>query len=437
MSKNCFEDMAGRGFFYQLTDEESLRKILNETHVTFYVGFDPTADSLHIGHLLPVMAAKRLQTYGHKPIMLVGGATALVGDPTGRQEARPILSRETVAKNAEAIKGQLSKFINFNEAYFVNNADWFADMLYIDMLRNIGTHFSVNRMLSMDSVKQRMETGISFLEFNYMILQAYDFVHLNEKYNCELQVGGQDQWGNIVSGVELGRKLKGRPFYGATFPLLTDSSGQKFGKTAGGAVWLDKNRTSIFDYYQFWRNVDDTDVCRLLYLFTTLPSAEIESFKKLQAPEINRAKEILAYETTMLAHGAKESEKAYIAAGTKFGFADPENKIPTSSTIKNITISNSSECLPTYEISSDEISSSSSEDDDSSTSDGKWLVALITESGLTSSNGEARRLIQGGGAYINDIKITDVNYNVTESDFKNNEMILKAGKKNIRRIVKL
>ncbi len=427
--------MVGRGFFYQLTDEESLHKILNESSITFYVGFDPTADSLHIGHLLPVMAAKRLQSYGHKPIMLVGGATALVGDPSGKQEARPILSREKVAKNAATIKAQIGRFINFNEAYLVNNADWFADMLYIDMLRNIGSHFSVNRMLSMDSVKQRMETGISFLEFKYMILQAYDFVHLNEKYNCELQVGGQDQWGNIVSGVELGRKLKGKPFYGATFPLLMDRSGQKFGKTAAGAVWLDKNRTSVFDYYQFWRNVEDTDVCRLLYLFTALPSDEIESFKKLQAPAINRAKEILAYETTLLAHGAEEAKNAYIAAGTKFGFADPENKIATSSTIKTITASNSSESLPTYEISSDEISSSSSKSDDSSTSEGKWLVALITESGLTSSNGEARRLIQGGGAYINDKKITDVNYDVTENDFENNEMILKAGKKNMRRII--
>lgn len=435
MNKKCFEDMAERGFFYQITDEEALRKILNESNVTFYVGFDPTADSLHVGHLLQVMVAKKLQSYGHKPIMLVGGATALVGDPTGKQEARPLLSKETVAKNAEAIKAQLSRFINFNDAYFVNNTDWFADMLYIDMLRNIGVHFSVNRMLSMDSVKQRMESGISFLEFNYMILQSYDFVYLNEKYNCELEVGGQDQWGNIVSGVELGRKLKGKPFYGATSPLLTDSSGQKFGKTAGNAVWLDKNRTSIFDYYQFWRNVDDKDVCKLLYLFTFLPSEEIESFKKLQAPKINRAKEILAYETTMLAHGSEEAKNAYVAAGTKFGFADPENKILTSSTIKNITISNSSESLPTYEISSDEISSSTSEDDDSSTSDGKWIVELFTESRLTSSNGEARRLIQGGGAYINDTKISDINYKVSEVDFKNGEMILKAGKKNIRRIL--
>ena len=423
MNNNCFEDMAERGFFYQLTDEESLHKILNESNITFYVGFDPTADSLHVGHLLPVMAAKRLQMYGHKPIMLVGGATALVGDPTGRQEARPLLSRETVAINAEAIKAQLSRFINFSDAYFVNNVDWFADMLYIDMLRNIGTHFSVNRMLSMDSVKQRMETGISFLEFNYMILQSYDFVHLNEKYNCELQIGGQDQWGNIVSGAELGRRLKGKPFYGITFPLLTDSSGQKFGKTAGNAVWLDKNRTSVFDYYQFWRNVDDTDVFRLLYFFTALPSEEIESFKKLQAPEINRAKEILAYEATMLAHGAEEAKNAYVAAGTKFGFADPENRIPTSSVVKNITTASSSESLPTYEMSKEKIKN------------GLWVVTLFTESGLTSSNSEARRLIQGGGAYINDAKITDVNCNITESNFKNNEMILKAGKKNIRRIL--
>ena len=430
MSKNCFEDMAGRWFFYQLTDEEALRKILNESNITFYVGFDPTADSLHVGHLLPVMAAKRLQSYGHKPIMLVGGATALVGDPSGRQEARPILTRETVAKNAEAIKAQLSRFIDFSEAYFVNNADWFADMLYIDMLRNIGTHFSVNKMLSMDSVKQRLETGMTFLEFNYMILQSYDFVHLNEKYNCELQVGGQDQWGNIVSGVELGRRLKGKPFYGATFPLLTDSNGQKFGKTAGGAVWLDKTKTHPSVYYKFWRNVGDKDVCKLLYLFTSLPSEEIESFKKLQAPEINRAKEILAYETTKLTHGAEEAEKVYRAAIDQHKPADPKNKIRTSSTIKNIIIkedsseeSSSSEGLPTYEISKEEVKKC------------KWIVALLAESGLTSSNGEARRLIQGGGAYINNKKIMVINYQLTIKDFTNGEAILKAGKKNIRRIV--
>ena len=415
--------MQSRGYFYQFTDEEAVKKLLNETSTSFYVGFDPTADSLHIGHLLPVMAARRLQQFGHRPIMLVGGATALVGDPSGRQEARPILTVDTVSRNSEAIKEQLARFIDFNTANFVNNADWFTKMYYLDFLRDIGPHFSVNKMLSMDSVKMRMETGISFLEFNYMILQAYDFVYLNEKYGCELQVGGQDQWGNIVTGVDLARRVKGKQIYGATWPLLMDSSGKKFGKSLGNAVWLDKNRTPIFDYYQYWRNVEDTDVCKLLYFFTSLPSEEIEEFKKLQAPRINRAKEILAFEATKLAHGFEEAKNAYIAAGTKFGFADTENKIPTTSSIKDVKTANSTENLPTYEISKERIDA------------GVWIVSLLAESGLSSSNGEARRLIQGGGAYIGNSKVSDINYNLTINDFSNGEAIIKAGKKNIKRIV--
>ena len=424
MTIKCFEDMEARGFFYQLTDDDAIKKTLNKKKVAFYVGFDPTADSLHTGHLLPVMAARRLQQAGHKPIILVGGATALVGDPSGKQESRPILTRETVSKNAEALKQQLSKFIHFDDknAVFVNNADWLCDVNYLDLLRDIGRHFSVNRMLSMESVKQRMETGISFLEFNYMILQAYDFLHLYRKYKCELQIGGQDQWGNIVSGVELVRKVTRRPVLGATFPLLTDNNGQKFGKTAGGAVWLDPSRTSVFDYYQFWRNVDDADVTKLLYLFTSLPTEEIKKLETLKAPEINRAKEILAYEATVLAHSEKEAKKAYLAAGTKFGFADPENKIQTSSNIVNVKTSDGSADLPSFGIDKDKLD------------EGIWIVTLLSESGLCSSNGEARRLIKGGGAYLNGTRISDFNYTVTDKDFTNDETILKAGKKKIRRI---
>lgn len=423
MTKKCFEDMQSRGFFYQFTDEESVIKLLNEASTSFYVGFDPTADSLHVGHLLPVMAARRLQQFGHRPIMLVGGATALVGDPSGRQEARPLLTVDTVRRNSEAIKEQLSRFIDFNTANFVNNADWFTKMYYLDFLRDIGPHFSVNKMLSMDSVKMRMETGISFLEFNYMILQAYDFMYLNEKYGCELQVGGQDQWGNIVTGVDLARRVKGKQLYGATWPLLMDSSGKKFGKSLGNAVWLDKNRTPVFDYYQYWRNVEDTDVCKLLYFFTSLPTEEIEELKKLQPPQINRAKEILAFEATLLAHGFEEAKKAYISAGTKFGFADPENRIYTTSSIKDVKIANSTENLPTFELTREKVEQ------------GVWIVSLLAESGLCSSNGEARRLIQGGGAYVNNEKVSDMNYNLTISDFINGEAILKAGKKNIKRII--
>ena len=424
MTIKCFEDMEARGFFYQLTDSDAIKKSLNEKKVTFYVGFDPTADSLHTGHLLPVMAARRLQQAGHRPIILVGGATALVGDPSGKQEARPILTKETVAENAEALKQQLSKFINFDDknAVFVNNADWLCSILYIDLLRDIGCHFSVNRMLSMDSVKQRMETGISFLEFNYMILQSYDFLHLQREYDCSLQVGGQDQWGNIVSGVELVRRVTGKPVFGSTFPLLTDSNGQKFGKSMGGAIWLDPSRTSIFDYYQFWRNVDDADVGKLLFLFTSLSTKEVKDLGELQAPEINRAKEILAYESTVLAHNKEEAKKAYLAAGTKFGFADPENKITTSSKIVNIKTTDGTADLPSYCIDKNRLV------------EGIWIVSLLSESGLCSSNGEARRLIKGGGAYINGTRISDFNYSVLAKDFSNNESILKAGKKKIRRI---
>ncbi len=425
MTIKCFEDMEARGFFYQLTDSEAIKKSLNEEKVTFYVGFDPTADSLHTGHLLPVMAARRLQQAGHKPIILVGGATALVGDPSGKQEARPILTKETVAENAEALKQQLSKFINFDNknAVFVNNADWLCNVLYIDLLRDIGSHFSVNRMLSMDSVKMRMETGISFLEFNYMILQSYDFLHLQREYGCKLQVGGQDQWGNIVSGVELVRRVTGNSVFGTTFPLLTDSNGQKFGKSMGGAIWLDPSRTSIFDYYQFWRNIDDADVGRLLFLFTSLPTEEVKKLGALQPPEINRAKEILAYEATVLAHNEEEAKKAYLAAGTKFGFADTNNKICTSSNIIKIKTSDGTANLPSYSIEKNRLD------------EGIGIISLLSESGLCSSNGEARRLIKGGGAYLNEVRISDFNYNVTAKDFTNNDSILKAGKKKIKRII--
>jgi tyrosyl-tRNA synthetase len=425
-NRNCFEDLDSRGFFYQLTDTEVVKNKLNTEKTYFYVGFDPTGDSLHIGHLLPVMAARRLQQAGHVPIILVGGATGMVGDPSGKNETRKVLTKEIVAANAQALKKQLSKFINFNSenAIFANNADWLCDLLYIDMLRDIGRHFSVNRMLSMDSVKQRMETGISFLEFNYMILQAYDFLHLNEKFNCTLQVGGQDQWGNIVSGVELVRRANGKQVFGATFPLLTDSAGQKFGKTAGGAVFLDPNKTSIFEYYQFWRNVDDSEVKKLLFLFTSLPTEEVEELGSLEAPAINRAKEILAFEATKLAHNEEEAVKNYLAAGSKFGFADPDIKIPTSSSITNYKASDASQDLPTYSIKKDCLDG-----------EGLWIVALLSDSGLCNSNGDARRLIKGGGSYLNGERITDMNYHIKESDFSNNELILKAGKKKIKRII--
>jgi len=424
--KDIYKDLEDRQFIYQSTDENKLKSLLNKEKVAFYAGFDPTADSLHVGHLLPVMAMRRLQQAGHTPIVLVGGATALVGDPSGKQEARPILSKENVAENAAALKKQLGRFIDFNDgnAVFVNNADWFLDMNFLDFMREVGCRFSVNKMLAAESVKQRLETGLSYLEFSYMLLQAYDFYILNKKYDCKLQIGGQDQWGNIVAGVDLVRKLSQMEVSALTFPLLTDSSGAKFGKTAAGAVWLDTSRTSIFDYYQFWRNCNDADVGKLLSSFTNLPIEEITDLASLQPPQINRAKEILAYEATALAHGVEEAKKVYLAACSKFGFSDPEGKIHTSSTI--VAIKNSktviSEDLPTHDVSKKELD------------DGKWIVQLIADAGLAGSNGEARRLIKGGGVYLNDERVSDMNYNIAESDFTDSIAMLRTGKKNIRRL---
>jgi tyrosyl-tRNA synthetase len=427
MTKDTYQDLKDRQFIYQITNDDKFPELLNEGKAAFYAGFDPTADSLHVGHLLPVMAMRRLQQAGHTPIVLVGGATALVGDPSGKQEARPILTKEIVAKNADALKEQLGRFIDFNDgnAVFVNNAEWFLDMNYLDFLRDVGSRFSVNRMLTAESVKQRLEGGLSYLEFSYMLLQSYDFYVLNKKYNCLFQIGGQDQWGNIVAGVDLVRRLSGNEVYGATFPLLTDSSGAKFGKTAAGAVWLDPSRTSIFDYYQFWRNCDDSDVGKLLSFFTNLPVDEITALASLEAPAINRSKEILAYEATKLAHGKAEAEKVYLAACSKFGFADKEGAIPTSSevaSIKPVSL-DLSEDLPTYEV------------DSANLAEGIWIVQMISDAGLANSNGEARRLIKGGGIYLNDERVTDMNYNVAESDFTDNTAILRAGKKKIRRLI--
>ena len=420
MSSCPFEDLKVRGFIYQNTSEDAIKKLLSEEKVYYYVGFDPTGDSLHVGHLLPVMAMRRLQQAGHVPIVMVGGATGQIGDPSGKSEARVILSKEVVAHNAECIRKQLSRFISEDNAIFVNNAEWFNNMLYLDFLRDIGSKFSVNKMLTAESVKMRLETGLSFLEFNYMILQAYDFYMLNKKFGCKLEMGGQDQWGNIVAGTELVRRLSQQEVHGITMPLLINSStGQKFGKSVGGAVWLDKNKTSVFDYYQFWRNTDDADVQKLMLYFTALPVDEI---RNICSASINRAKEILAFEATALAHSGEEAAKAYLAAGAKFGFSDKENKIPTSSAIAKINTDEAViDDLPTYELTLP--------------AEGLWFPKLMAEAGLCKSNGEARRLIQGGGAYLNDQRISDPDFTAKAADFPNGSAIVKAGKKNIKRIV--
>ena len=409
MSSCPFEDLKVRGFIYQNTSEDAIKKLLSEEKVYYYVGFDPTGDSLHVGHLLPVMAMRRLQQAGHVPIVMVGGATGQIGDPSGKSEARVILSKEVVAHNAECIRKQLSRFISEDNAIFVNNAEWFNNMFYLDFLRDIGSKFSVNKMLTAESVKMRLETGLSFLEFNYMILQAYDFYMLNKKFGCKLEMGGQDQWGNIVAGTELVRRLSQQEVHGITMPLLINSStGQKFGKSVGGAVWLDKNKTSVFDYYQFWRNTDDADVQKLMLYFTALPVDEIQN---ICSASINRAKEILAFEATALAHSGEEAAKAYLAAGAKFGFSDKENKIPTSSAIAKINTDEAViDDLPTYELTLP--------------AEGIWFPKLMAEAGLCKSNGEARRLIQGGGAYLNDQRISDPDFTAKAADFPNGSAIV-------------
>ncbi|MDD3119236.1 MAG: tyrosine--tRNA ligase [Victivallales bacterium] len=424
MTMDVYQVLKDRGFIYQETDGAALHQLLKAEKIRFYIGFDPTGSSLHTGHLLPIMGMRWLQAAGHTPIVLVGGATAQIGDPSGKSEARQMLSKETVAANAAALKEQLARFVDVDNAVFVNNADWFKDMLYIDFLREIGSKFSVNRMLTAESVKMRLETGLSFLEFNYMILQGYDFAVLNKNYHCRAQFGGQDQWGNILCGVDLTRRLNQQEVFGATFPLLLNSNGEKFGKSAGNAVWLDASRTSVFDYYQFWRNCEDGEVERLLNFFTAIPVEETAQLGRLEAPAINRAKEILAYEATRLAHGAAAAGKAYLAAGGKFGFADPEGKIATSSTITGIKPEAALDELPTVRIPASEFHDNA-----------VWAIRLLVLAGFCNSNGEARRLIQGGGAYLGDTRIVSPDVNIPLATFQAGPVLLKAGKKKIKRLV--
>ncbi len=424
---STYRKLEERGFIHQCTDEGRLEKALEEGPVSFYAGFDPTADSLHVGHLLPVMAMRHLQDAGHVPIVLVGGATALIGDPSGKKEERPVIEREIVEANAGAIRKQLGNFMDASEkeALFVNNIDWFGELGFLDFMRKIGPMFTVNKMLSAESVKSRLETGISYLEFSYSLLQAYDFYMLNKKHGCRLQVGGQDQWGNIVAGTELTRRLgTEEPVFGLTFPLLTNSSGEKFGKTAAGAVWLDPAKTPVFEYYQFWRNTVDENLECLLLLFTMLDTAEVKELVSGGTEKhINRAKEILAYEATALAHGEEAAAEAYLSAGYRFGFADPDAKIPTGSRVKNVRTGQAKSSIPSFQVPENELKQ------------GIWIVKLLADSGLCSSNGEARRLIKAGGAYLNDERVTSADLELRLSDLADGQAILRSGKKNIRRIV--
>lgn len=424
---NIYQELKARGFCYQQTDEEAIEKLLTTEQVKFYVGFDPTGNSLHVGHLLPVMAMRLMQKAGHIPIVLVGGATAQIGDPSGRISARPMMTLETIEENVRCLRNQLKRFIDDGDgkAHFVNNADWLCKIGYIEMLREVGSIFSVNRMLAQESVKSRLENGLSFLEFNYSILQGYDFYILNRDFGCKLEMGGQDQWGNMMAGTELVRRKSGNEVQCMTIPLLMNSNGQKFGKTSGGTnVWLDVNRTSVFDYYQFWRNSDDAQVEKLMLYFSPLP---IDEIKRICDPagNINRAKEILAYEATCLAHGEAAAREAFVTAGTRFGFADPEKKVATTSSILTVDTANVQAELPTAEIDGAVF-------DDPA---GVTVAKLLVLAGLCKSNSDGRRLIQGGAVSIDDEKVADPVAAVTRDSFKAGSLTLRAGKKNFRRVI--
>jgi tyrosyl-tRNA synthetase len=406
--ENIFEIFEERGFIEQATDRELIRDLLKEP-VTCYIGFDPTAASLHVGNLIPIMSLAHAQMKGHRPIALVGGGTALVGDPSGKTEIRPIITRDEIDKNAEGIKKQLSRFIDFSDgrALLLNNADWLVELHYIDFLRNIGRHFSVNRMLTAESYRARIKTGLSFIEFNYMLLQAYDFRYLFQHYNCRLQLGGNDQWGNILAGADLIRRLENEIVHGVTFPLITTSSGIKMGKTHMGTVWLDPELTSPYDYYQYWINQDDKDIERFLYLFTFLPTAEIKRLGALKDEDIRHAKEVLAFEATMICHGRHEAEKARSAARHLFGKEESEL----------------SEAVPTFQI------------DETVIKNGIPAYILFEEIDLCATRSEARRLISQGGGYVNGIKIDAFDRIIGLSDMDNGSILLRAGKKRYIRVI--
>ena len=397
-----YEELQARGLIAQVTDEPEIRDLVNNGKAVFYIGFDPTADSLHVGHFMALCLMKRLQMAGNKPIALIGGGTGMIGDPSGRSDMRQMLTSETIQHNCECFKKQMSRFIDFSDgkALMVNNADWLMDLNYIQLLREVGACFSVNRMLTAECYKQRMEKGLSFLEFNYMIMQSYDFYELFQKYGCNMQFGGDDQWSNMLGGTELIRRKLGKDAYAMTITLLLNSEGKKMGKTQSGAVWLDENKTSPFDFYQYWRNVDDADVLKCIRMLTFLPLEEIEKMESWEGSELNRAKEILAYELTALVHGEEKATKAQEAARALFsGAADTEN-------------------MPTVALNADDFT------------DGQIAVnEIMLKAGLVKSKGEARRLIQQGGVSIDDQKVTDPVAVVSHETLEKEHIILKKGKK--------
>lgn len=406
--ENIFDLFEERGFVEQVTDRDLLRDQLNQP-TTCYIGFDPTARSLHVGSLVPIMSLAHMQRWGHRPIALVGGGTALIGDPSGKTEMRRVMTREEINDNAEGIKSQLSRFIDFSgdRAIMLNNADWLAGLNYIDFLRDIGRHFSVNRMLTAESYRARMKDGLNFIEFNYQLLQAYDFWYLFNHHDCRVQMGGNDQWGNIIAGADLTRRLNGEIVHGLTFPLITTSSGAKMGKTAKGAVWLDPELTSPYDYYQFWINQEDVDTGRFLAFFTFLPMDEVRRLSALEGSDIRHAKEVLAFEATKLCHGEAEAEKARKAARQLFGGDRAEM----------------SESVPGFQIGMEELG------------DGIPAYILFEMTGLCKTRSDARRLISQGGGYINDSTVGSFDQIIGPGDAANGSILLRAGKKRYMRIV--
>jgi len=405
---NVFDELKDRGFVEQCSSEENVRELLSGS-TTCYIGFDPTADSLHCGSLVPIMALAHMQRYGHRAIALMGGGTAMIGDPSGKSEMRQILSAEEIDSNGKKLAKQIGKFLDFSKdtAVVMDNAEWLRPLNYIEFLRDVGRHFSVNKMLAAESYRQRLETGLNFIEFNYMLLQSYDFLHLYRECNCRIQMGGNDQWGNILAGTDLIRRVEGGQAEALTFPLLTTATGQKMGKTEGGAIWLDGARTSPYEYYQYWINSDDRDVERFLLLFTFLPPDEIRELCEVEGADIRKAKEILAYEATALLHGKNEAEKSRSTARALFsgnGSVD--------------------EGVPTHRI------------EPSILEEGIAAFVLLADSGLVDSRSEARRLIKQGGAYINDDRIESFDQKITGADISDGAILLRAGKKRYLKIVR-
>jgi tyrosyl-tRNA synthetase len=424
---NVLDILQERGFIERTTHDPELRDCLDQPGVTCYIGFDPTAASLHIGSLVPIMSLAHMQRQGHRPIALIGGGTGMVGDPSGKTEMRQLLTLKTLKENSAGIKKQLSHFLDFSEgkALLLNNAEWLTKLKYVPFLRDIGRHFSVNRMIKAESYKIRLdsEEGLTFIEFNYMVLQAYDFLELFRHHDCKIQMGGSDQWGNIVAGVELVRRVCQETVFGITFPLITTSSGDKMGKTAKGAVWLDAANTSPYDYYQYWVNTDDKDVSRFLALFTFLPMEEIRQIEKLSGANLNDAKAVLAFETTRLAHGDQEAVYAYRAAASMFGARKIARDILPSSTIPRGDPNTDDETVPRSTLDAEVLKA------------GIPAFKLFHQVGLANSGGAARRLIQQGGAYINGARVESIDYTVTDADLGDQQtIVLRSGKKRYHKI---